>query len=93
MIRRLFHANRKLGTHQNFESRNSLSGLAILYPLLLQWHKTLSEKRSQKNVGLDYTFLLEVSIKDNALNFTDDEAKRYEINKGLGRIAATATAA
>ena len=50
-------------------------------------------KSSHKNVELDYTFLLEVSIKDNVLNFKEDKAKRYEINKRLGRIAATATAA
>ena len=49
---------------------------------------------SQKNFELDYTFLLEVSIiKGNVLIFTDDKAKRYKINKRLGRIAATATAA
>ena len=50
-------------------------------------------KSSQKNVELDYTFLLKVSITGNVLNFTDDKAKRYELNKSLGRIAATATAA
>ena len=51
-------------------------------------------QKSQKNFELDYIFLLEVSIvKGNVLNFTDDKAKRYEINKRLGRIAATATAA
>ena len=48
---------------------------------------------SQKNFELGYTFLLEVSIKGNVVSFTDDKAKRYEINKRLGRIAATATAA
>ena len=78
MMRRLFYANLKLGTHQKFESKNSLSALAIP-DLLLQGHKTLSEKAL--NVGLDYTFLLEVSIKGNLLNFTEDKAKRYEINK------------
>ena len=88
IIRRLFFANLKLGTNQKFESKNSLSALAILYPLSLQWHKTLN------NFELDYTFLLEVSImKGIVLSFTDDKAKRYEINKRLGRIAATATAA
>ena len=50
-------------------------------------------KSSQKNFELDYTFLLEVSMKGNVLSFTDDKAKRCEINKRLGRIAATATAA
>ena len=51
-------------------------------------------QKSQKNFELDYTFLLEVSIvKGNVLTFTDDKAKRYEIDKRLGRIAATATAA
>ena len=51
-------------------------------------------QKSQKNFELDYTFLLELSIvKGNVLTFTDDKAKRYEINKCLGRIAATATAA
>ena len=50
-------------------------------------------QKSQKNFELDYTFLLEVSIvKGNVLSFTDDKVKRYEINKRLGRIAATATA-
>ena len=89
MIRRLFYANLKLAMHQKFESKNLLSALAILYPLLLQWHKSL-----RKNFELDYTFLLEVSIvKGNVLSFTDDKAKRYEIKKRLGRIAATATAA
>ena len=54
---------------------------------------TMAQK-SQKNFELDYTFLLEVSIvTGNALSFTDEKAKRYEINKRLGRIAATATAA
>ena len=48
----------------------------------------------QKNFELDYTFLLGVSIvKGNVLSFTDNKAKRYEINERLGRIAATATAA
>ena len=38
--------------------------------------------------------MLEVSIvKGNVLSFTDDKAKGYEINKRLGRIAATATTA
>ena len=32
-------------------------------------------------------------MKGNVLSFTDDKAKRYEINKRLGRIAATGTAA
>ena len=51
-------------------------------------------QKSQKNFELDYTLLLEVSIvKGNVLSFTDDKAKRYEIKKRLGRIAATATAA
>ena len=50
-------------------------------------------KSSQKNFELDYTFLLEVSIKGNVLSLTDDKAKRCEINMRLGRIAATATAA
>ena len=51
-------------------------------------------QKSQKNFELDYTFLLEVSIVNgNVLSFTDDKAKRYEIKKRLGRIAATATAA
>ena len=51
-------------------------------------------QNSQKNFELDYTFLLEVSImKGNVLSFTDDKAKRYEINKRLGGIAATPIAA
>ena len=51
-------------------------------------------QKSQKIFELDYTFLLEVSIVNgNVLSFTDDKAKRYEIKKRLGRIAATATAA
>ena len=50
-------------------------------------------QKSQKNLKLDNTFLQEVSIvKGNVPSFTDDKAKRYEINKRLGRIAATATA-
>ena len=54
---------------------------------------TMAQK-SQKNFELDYFFSLEVSNKKgNVLSFTDDKAKRYEINKRLGRIAATATAA
>ena len=57
MIRRLLYTNLKLGMHQKFESKNSLPALAILYPLLLQWHKILSEKSPQKNFELDYTFL------------------------------------
>ena len=32
------------------------------------------------------------NVKGNVLSFTDDKAKRYEINKPLGRIAATVTA-
>ena len=55
--------------------------------------KNFVRKTSQKNFELDYTFLLEVSIKGNVLSFADDKAKRYEINKRLGRIAATTTAA
>ena len=31
--------------------------------------------------------------KGNVLTFTENKAKRYEINKRLGRIAATAAAA
>ena len=34
-----------------------------------------------------------MSSEGNILSFTDDEAKRYQINKRLGRIAAAATAA
>ena len=50
-------------------------------------------QKSQKNFELAYTFFLEVSIvKGNELSFTDDKAKRYEISKRLGRIAAKATA-
>ena len=41
--RRLFYANLKLGTHQTFESKNSLSALAILYPCYYNGTK-LSEK-------------------------------------------------
>ena len=37
--------------------------------------------------------MLEVSIKGNVLTFTDDKAKRCEIKKHFGRIAATAAAA
>ena len=55
--------------------------------------QNLVRKSSQKNFELDYTFSLEVSIKGNELSCTDDKAKRYEINKRLVRIAATATAA
>ena len=51
-------------------------------------------QKSQKNFELDYAFLLEVSmVKGNVLSFTDDKAKRYEKNRRLGRIEATATAA
>ena len=91
MIKRLFYASLKLSTHQNSESKSSLYVLAIFYPLLLQWYKTLSEETLRK--FLDYTFLLEVSIKGIVLTFTDDKAKRYEINKRLGRIGITAAAA
>ena len=66
---------------------------SVLLPLLITMAQNFVRKSSQKNVELDYTFLLEVSIKGNVLNFTDDKAKRCEINKRLGRIAATATAA
>ena len=37
--------------------------------------------------------MLEASIKGNVLTFTDDKAKRYEINKRLGRITTTAAVA
>ena len=66
---------------------------SVLLPLLITMAQNFVRKSSQKNGELDYTFLLEVSIKGNVLNFTDDKAKRYEINKRSGRIAATATAA
>lgn len=36
--------------------RKLMFALAIPYPLLLEWHRTLSEKSSQL---VDYTFLLE----------------------------------
>ena len=52
----------------------------------------MSEKSSAKNFELDYTFLLEVSIKGNVLRFTDDKATRNDINKRLGRVAGTAAA-
>ena len=55
--------------------------------------KTITKITTIHNFELDYTFLLEVSIKGNVLSFTDDKAKRYEINKCLGRIATTAAAA
>ena len=72
--------NLKLGTHQRFESKNSLSAYNTLSLLI-----TMAQN-SQKNFELDYTFLLEVSnVKGNVLSFTDDKAKRYEINKRLGR--------
>ena len=48
MIRRLLYTNLKLGMHQKYESKNSLPALAILYPLLLQWHKILSDKALRK---------------------------------------------
>ena len=50
-------------------------------------------KNSPKNFSPDSTFLLEASIKGNVLTFTDDKAKRYEINKRLGRITTTAAVA
>ena len=55
--------------------------------------QTFVRKSSQKNFELDHTFLLQVSIKGTVLSFTDEKAKRCEINMRLGRIAATATAA
>ena len=64
-----------------------------LLSLVITMAQNFVRKSSQKNLELDYTLLLEVSIKGNVLSFTDDKAKRYEINKGLGTIAATATAA
>ena len=67
--------------------------LGNILSLVIIMAQNFVRKSSQKNVELDYTLLLEVSIKGNVLNFTDDKAKRYEINKRLGRIAATATAA
>ena len=47
--------------------------------LVITMAQIFVRKSSQKNVGLDYTFLLEVSIKGSVLNFTDDKAKGYEI--------------
>ena len=92
MLIRFCYANLHQYASKNLE-RNALFALAIPYPLLLQWHRTLSEKISQKISELvDYTFLLEVSIKGNVLSFTDDKAKRHEINKHLAKIAGTAAA-
>ena len=47
IIRRLFHANLKLGTHQKLESKNSLYALAILYPFN-NGRKLCQKKLSEK---------------------------------------------
>lgn len=79
MIRRLLYTNLKLGMHQKFESKNSLPALAILYPLLLQWHKILSEKALRKILNWIIPFWLEVSIKGNVLTFTVDKANARDM--------------
>ena len=79
MIRRLLHTNLKLGMHQNFESKNSLSGLAILYPSLLQWHKILSEKSLRKILNWIIPFSWKCQLKGNVLTFTDDKANARDM--------------
>ena len=66
----------------NVSEQKPLFALAIPCSLLLQWHKALSEQNSHGVEQLvDYTYLLELSIRGNILRFTDDKAKRYEINQ------------
>ena len=38
---------------------------------------------------MDYTFLLEAAVKGHVLSFTDDKAKRHEMNKGLATLAGS----
>lgn len=66
--------------------RKPISALAIPCALLLEWHRFLSEKSSQL---VDYTFLLEAAVKGHVLSFTDDKAKRHEMNKSLATLAGS----
>lgn len=66
--------------------RKPISALAIPCSLLLEWHRFLSEKSSQL---VDYTFLLEAAVKGHVLSFTDDKAKRHEMNKNLATLAGS----
>lgn len=54
--------------------------------------KQSAQKSAQKNCEPYYAFFMEVSLKDDVLHFTYDKAKKYEINKHLGRIPKTAAA-
>ena len=66
--------------------RKPIFALAIPCSLLLEWHRFLSEKSSQL---VDYTFLLEAAVKGHVLSFTDDKAKRHEMNKSLATLAGS----
>ena len=78
-----------LGTHQikGIRSKLVICHGNTLSLVISMAQSLFRKKRSQKNFELDYTFLLEASIKCNVLTFTDDKTKRYEINYRLGRIA------
>lgn len=65
--------------------RKPIFALAIPWSLL-EWHRFLSEKPSQL---VDYTFLLEAAVKSHVLSFTDDNAKRHEMNKSLSTLAGS----
>lgn len=56
--------------------RKPIFALAIPCSLLLEWYRSLSEKSSQL---VDY--LLEAAVKGHVFSFTDDKAKRHEMNK------------
>ena len=80
----------ELGYASKVLEQKPLFALAIPCSLLLQWNKALSEQASKGVEQLvDYTFLLEVSIRGNILRFTDDKAKRDEINQHLAKIAGS----
>ena len=91
MIRRLFYANLKLGTRQKFERKKLIICRGDALSFTITMAQNFVRKSSQKIFQLDYTFQLEVLIKGNVLTFTDDKAKRYEINKRFVLIAAKAT--
>lgn len=76
--------------HQRFLEQKPFFALAIPSSLLIQWHKVLSEQNSQLQ-EVEQVPLLEVPIRGSILHFTDNKAKRHEINKHLAKIDGSET--
>lgn len=69
--------------------------LEIPYPLPWEWRRIITKDPSEKTseglpgpqLVLDYVALSEGAIRDHAFFFTDDTAKRHDMNQALAKRA------